>query len=406
MRTVIPPRGRSGFVLPAVLVLLIALGLIGGAAALLTSGEVRVAGLTGFGHRASAAAAAGIEHAVAHFGARGPDGGWPVEGEIDGFAYRVTIAADSFDFGGGRVAVSWSTDAGINGDGEGQPVWVLTSRADRGAYRASQSLRLTADGLQIRAHAAITSGGAFSLSGNVTVSGVNVDEDGQPVDPDDEATTGACQENKAAFLAEDAEAVDSRGAVDLDGNPVYADSDPPYVAEDEGAGPSTPEEVLGLPEGWLDPYQVSPSEFAADPVVPLADIVYVTGDFGTAGGTGPSIEGSGILIVHNPLFDPREHDPDDPLYDPERVADSRYRPATLGNITQGVFRGVVVADRVDQLTGQSQIYGSLVTLARSHGSSLSGRALIQYSCAAVQVAARTVTRPRRLAWISGLELAP
>ncbi|MGH7557954.1 MAG: hypothetical protein ACREMD_09330 [Gemmatimonadota bacterium] len=399
-------RSRSGFVLPAVLVILIALGLIGGASALLTSTEVRVAGLTGLGHRASAAAAAGIEHAVAHFGAEGDAAGWPVQGEIDGFDYSVTIGPDSFDFGDGRVPVSWSADAGTNGNGEGQPVWVLVSRAERGAYRASQTLRLTAGGLEIRTDAAITASGSFRLRGNVTVSGVNVDEDGQPVDPDDDATSGACQENKAAFVAEDGDSVDPQGSVDLDGNPAYAGNDPPYVVGDLEAGPVTPEEVLGLPDGWLDPYQTTPAEFAADPIVPLADIVYVTGDFGTGGGSGPKLNGSGILIVHNPLFDPREHDPQHPLYDPAKVADPSYRPATLGNVTGGTFHGLIIADRMDKLTGQAEVYGSVVTLSRTHESSMAGKALIQYSCAAVQTASRTVLLPRRLAWVSGLEFAP
>lgn len=400
-----PLRERSGFVLPAVLVLLIALGLIGGATALLTSTEVRVAGLTGLGHRASAAAASGLEHGVAHFAAEGAEAGWPVEGQIDGFAYRVTIEADSFDFGGGRVQVSWDAETGPNGDSEGQPVWVLTSQAQSGAYRASQTLRLTTRGLEIRTEAAITSSGAFILRGSVAVSGVNVDEDGQPVDPGDEATDGACQENKAAFLVDDGESVDPGGAVRLDGNPVYADHDPPYVAEGH-TGPVTPEEVLGLPDGWLDSYQVTPAEFASDPVVPLVDIVYVSGDFGTATGVGAGLDGSGVLIVHNPLFDPREHDPGDPLYDPAKSGDPRYGPATLGNATGGTFHGVIIADRIDRFTGGAVIYGSVVTLSRTHTSSITGGATIRYSCAAVQLAAETVSRPRRLAWVTGLELAP
>lgn len=397
---------RSGFVLPAVLLLLIALGLIGGATALLTSSEVRVAGLTGAGHRASAAAAAGIEHGVAHFGAQGPESGWPVEGEIDRFAYRATLRPDSFDFGAGHAPVSWDDEAGANGDGEGPPVWVLTSVAWSGAYRASQTLRLTTRGLEIRSDAAIVSGGAFTLRGSVTVSGVNVDGEGRAVDPWDESTDGACQENKAAFLVEDGESVDARGAVDLDGNPAYAGNDPPFVTEGPGAGPATPEEVLGLPPGWLDPYQVTPAAFAADPVVPLAGIVYVTGDFGTAAGAGGSLDGSGVLIIHNPLFDPREHDPDDPLYDPARAGDPAFGPATLGNSTGGTFHGVIIADRIDRFTGAAEIYGSVVTLSRTHPSSMTGRATIQYSCAAVQLAAGTVSRPKRLAWVAGLELAP
>jgi hypothetical protein len=401
-----PTPRPTGFVLPAVLVILLALGLVGGAAALLTSTEVRVAGMTGIGHRAEDAAAAGLEHAVAHFGASGPTTGWPVEGGVAGFDYVVSIVADSFDFGSGRGGVHWSAGLGLNDVGDGQPVWVLTSRAERGTWRASEVLRVTATGLEIRSSAAIASGGTFHLTGDVTVSGVNVDESGHPVDPGDPSTSGACQENKAAFLAEDGDSIEATGSADLEGNPTYAGNDPPYVVADPSPTPVTPEEVLGLPAGALDDYRRTPAEFAADPVDPLEGIVYITGDFGTGAGSGPNLDGTGVLIVHNPLFDPREHDPHDPLYDPSRVADPRYAPARLGNKTGGTFRGLIIADWIDKFTGQASIYGSMMTLSRTHESSLSGKAHIQYSCAAVQLASRTITRPRRLSWASGLEIAP
>lgn len=397
---------RAGFVLPAVLVILLALGLVGGATALLTSTEVRVAGMTGIGHRAEDAATSGLEHAVAHFGADGPTTGWPVEGEVDGYQYVVSIVADSFDFGSGRRAVHWSAGMGLNDQGDGQPVWVLTSHAERGTWRAAEVLRLTASGLEIRTSAAIASGGGFHVTGNVTVSGLNVDENGDPVDPGDPSTSGACEENKAAFVAEDGDAVETKGSSDLDGNPTYAGNDPPYVVADPGPMPTTPEEVLGLPPGALDEYRRTPAEFAADPVDPLADIVYITGDFGTGGGSGPDLDGTGVLIVHNPLFDPREHDPEDPLYDPGRASDPNYGPARLGNKTGGTFRGLIIADQIDRFTGEATVYGSVVTLSRNHESSLAGKAHIQYSCAAVQLASRTITRPHRLSWASGLEIAP
>ncbi|HET6343033.1 MAG TPA: hypothetical protein VFG78_12725 [Gemmatimonadota bacterium] len=401
-----PVPRHAGFVLPAVLVILLALGLVGGAAALLTSTEVRVAGMTGIGHRAEDAAGAGLEHAVAHFGQSGPTTGWPVEGEVDGFDYEVTIVADSFDFGSGREAVHWSAGLHLNDVGDGQPVWVLTSRAERGSWRASEVLRVTASGLEIRSSAAIASGGGFSLTGNVTVSGVNVDESGHPVDPGDFSTSGACQENKAAFLAEDGDSIEAKGSADLDGNPAYAGNDPPYVVADPAPTPASPEEVLGLPAGALDEYRRTAAEFAADPVDPLEGIVYITDDFGTGAGSGPTLDGMGVLIVHNPLFDPREHDPHDPRYDPSRVADPRYAPASLGNKTGGTFRGLIIADRIEKFTGQASIYGSVMSLSRTHESSLSGQVHIQYSCTAVQLASRTITRPRRLSWASGLEIAP
>ena len=170
--------------------------------------------------------------------------------------------------------------------------------------------------------------------------------------------------------------------------------------------PVTPEEVLGLPAGALDELRRTPAEFAADPVSPLEGIVYLTGDFGTGAGSGSRLDGTGVLIIHNPLFDPREHDPSDLLYDPSRVADRRYAPAVLGNTAGGTFRGVIIADRIDKFSGQATVYGAVVTLSRTYPSSLAGKATIQYSCAAVQIASRTMTRPRRLSWASGLEIAP
>ncbi|MGH7563353.1 MAG: hypothetical protein ACREK5_02890, partial [Gemmatimonadota bacterium] len=70
------------------------------------------------------------------------------------------------------------------------------------------------------------------------------------------------------------------------------------------------------------------------------------------------------------------------------------------------FSGVIIADRIEKFTGAATIYGSVVTLSRTHESSVTGKAHIQYSCAAIQFASRTVLLPRRLAWVSGLEFAP
>ena len=329
----------------------------------------------------------------------------PFEGEVEGFDYVVSIVADSFDFGSGRAAVHWSAGA-LNDTGDGQPVWVLTSRARRGSWRASEVLRVTASGLDIRIDSAIAAGGTFGLTGNAKVSGVNVDENGHPVDATNPSTSGACEENKAAFVVEDGDGVEARGSSDLDGNPTYSGNDPPYVVADPAPTPVTPEEVLGLPAGALDELRRTPAEFAADPVSPLEGIVYLTGDFGTGAGSGPRLDGTGVLIIHNPLFDPREHDPSDLLYDPSRVADRRYAPAVLGNTAGGTFRGVIIADRIDKFSGQATVYGAVVTLSRTYPSSLAGKATIQYSCAAVQIASRTMTRPRRLSWASGLEIAP
>lgn len=88
-----------------------------------------------------------------------------------------------------------------------------------------------------------------------------------------------------------------------------------------------------------------------------------------------SLDGRGILIVHNPDFDPAKHEASrmaieegvlvedyDPVYshlDPSR------QPARLEIISGGAFSGVIIADRVGSATAQFTLTGALVTLTRS-----------------------------------------
>lgn len=90
--------------------------------------------------------------------------------------------------------------------------------------------------------------------------------------------------------------------------------------------------------------------------------------------SGP-LDGKGILIVHNPDFDPAKHEASriaieagvlaegyDPVYshlDPSR------QPACLEIISGGAFSGVIIADRVGSATAQFTLTGALVTLTRS-----------------------------------------
>jgi hypothetical protein len=90
--------------------------------------------------------------------------------------------------------------------------------------------------------------------------------------------------------------------------------------------------------------------------------------------SGP-LDGEGILVVHNPAFDPVKHEASrmaieegilvegrDPLYshlDPSR------QPARLGVVAGGSFSGVIIADVVGDATTAFSLAGGLVTLIRS-----------------------------------------
>lgn len=383
-------RSSGGFALPAVLVVMIALALVASAAAVLTSTEVRVAALYNLSNRASAAATGALEHAVGHFLNRGPDEGWPVTGTVSGYDYSVAIARDSFDFGSGVAPVSWSAADGHNGNGDGGEVWVLTAIASRGPYQAEQRMRITTMSGTILTTTPFSSGSSFGMSGNSSISGVDASGD------------ASCEDGPAVTLSDPEDEVDVGGSADLDGGDEYSDGDPPYVTEDPSVRFVTPEDVFGLPAGSLDSFQSTPAEFDADPVDPLEGVVYVTGDFGSNGAGSGDLSGSGVLIVHNPLFDPREHDPDDPLYDPVKAADPAYAPATLGNINSGTFEGVIIADTIDKLAGRVEILGSVIMLRRTDdgGDVITGRASVQRSCTAIETATQGLGGVRRLSWSS------
>lgn len=395
-------RHEGGFALLSVLIVLVALSFIGGAAAMVSSNEVKLSGLYGVASRAADVAQAGLEHASGHYVTNGATAGWPVTGSLDGYAYSVGIARDSFDFGSGRQPVYWDAALGFNGSGAGSAVWVLTSTASRGPYRSVQRLRMSSQGLSVETEAAFSANSGIMLRGNITVSGLNHNMSGQAVNPGDTANTGACSENKAAIRMSDAdETVDKQGSVTLEGNAAFAAASPAYVEYNGETVWHTPEQVLGLPDGALEDYKQSGDQYNANVPDTLSGIIYVTDDFGSSGAGSGNIQGTGVLIVHNPLYNPREHDPEDPMYNASRASDPLYQPANLGNVNGGTFKGLIIADKVDKINGSVQIYGSVVSLTEIDVNIVgAGTADVRYSCTAIQTVSNTIVAPRRLAWMA------
>lgn len=401
-------RGRlqdcQGYALVTVLVLLVALGFVSAGAAVMSATDTRVAGLFNFSNRAGAAAHAGLEHAVAHFVINGATTGWPVAGTIDGYSYTVTVKADSFQFNPllGVVPVHWNSTTGYNALGLGEPVWVLTSTATRGDFRALQSMRVTAQKLNIQTEAAFSANSDIQLRGNITISGLDHNAAGSVVNASDVTYAGQCNENKPAILLTGAaDSVDAVGSVNLGGNAAFAATSPPYVRYGSPTVWHTPEEALGLPPGALEDYKQSGSQYDANPPDSLSGIIYVTDDFGSTGAGSGNITGTGVLIVHNPLFNPREHDPADPMYDPVKASDPAYAPANLGNVNGGVFHGLIIADRVDKINGNVKIYGSVVSLTEIDVNIVgAGTAEVRYSCESIQTVSNSLVAPRRLAWMA------
>lgn len=124
---------ERGFAVPLALLVIVALGLVGAAAAYMSAGDTNVAGLYSTSNRTADAAGAGIEHGVALYDARLDTytsgdvathllgAGWPLTGQIDGYDYSVVATRDSFDFDGDgdQEPVSCKTVETGGGDGGG-----------------------------------------------------------------------------------------------------------------------------------------------------------------------------------------------------------------------------------------------------------------------------------------------
>ena len=119
---------------------------------------------------------------------------------------------------------------------------------------------------------------------------------------------------------------------------------------------------------------------------------------GAAGGS--ELNGTGILIVHNPLYNPLEHDPASAYYDAAKASDPRYAPANLGNINGGSFHGLVIADKIDRINGNIDITGAVISLSEIDVTLVgNGTAEVKYSCTALQQAGNASSvPPARLSW--------
>ncbi|MGH7565544.1 MAG: hypothetical protein ACREK2_01820 [Gemmatimonadota bacterium] len=404
-------RGKSrlssdGFALVAVLIVLIVLGLIGGAALSLTTGDARVTQLFSRSGEVDAAATAGLERGAAQFEGVGP-GGFPVSASINGYNYVVNIWADTFDYNGDSVrdTVCLAEDGTFNEDcgATDRTVYVLESTATRDSYVAVQRMRVARLTLTPAVpHGALSSNSSIQLTGDIIVDGRNHTIEGALIDSLDTSYTKVCDENKPAIMLTDmADTTDVKNAKKESGptrrgNETFEPTD--YVEKDSTIVYITPEQILGLDEGDLDLIiQDSDTYVLPDSIVGL---VYVDGDYGSKAIDGTNhINGTGMLVVHNPLYDPREHDPDHPLYNASRVSDPAYAPANLGNINGGTFHGIVIADKIDKIDGNLTVLGAIIALSNVDATKVgAGTADILYSCEAIQAAGNSLLPAIRISW--------
>jgi hypothetical protein len=202
------------------------------------------------------------------------------------------------------------------------------------------------------------------------------------------------------MLTDTLDTVSAEGSTNLYCNSVYASSLPTEcVGKDSNIVYVTPEDVLGLNPGDLDGL-IQDAGTYVPPTDSIVGMVYVNGDYGAGAAGGNNVSGTGILIVHNPLYDPRQHDPLDPMFDATIAADARYAPANLGNINGGTFHGLIIADKIDRINGNINVIGGVVSLTEIDVTLVgAGTAEILYSCDGLEQAENSSPLPpTRLSW--------
>jgi Tfp pilus assembly protein PilX len=304
----------------------------------------------------------------------------------------------------------------------GYPIQVITSVGRSGTSMVEVRLEIGKAPFDVHVK------GALSANSNVETTG-NIEIDGRDHDINGNNTNTGCGSgaNLPAVSTTEDYSVDKQGSSDL-----QSDNPDKWTNDDTAATyPSNPEEALGLvfdartKIAEADALGLTPAQAAAHVIgdSPLKDyavstasapdtingIVWVTGDYARPGGS----PNQGILIVHNPLFDPRawdasvfnpaapthyqtgssyyqpKLDPTNPAYDLAYV--SAHAPANLGNWNaNNVFKGVIIADKIDKINGNVEIIGAVISLSTIDVDKIgNGSAIISYSCEAISKIAVT-----------------
>lgn len=309
--------------------------------------------------------------------------------------------------------------------GEGYAVEKIRSTGISADGEVVVVLEITKLPLDIMVKGAVTANSDVHVQGNFEANGLNHDMDGNLVGSGDMPGVITTVGNETT----------TQGSADIYGDPPFTGT-PEAGTWDEtnpdfGPYPNSPEEVLGLTgsmaNDFLDPANVDyygpyDGSIGMNSGDPLTGITYITGDY-----PGPKENGSGILIIHNPNFDPCEYESskkfvdtgfkdacwnaawDDPDYLWTDATHTTYlgyyhergehQPAKLGNYTSNAtFKGLIIADVVDKIAGTPTIIGALVSLSSIDIQKLgTGDATILFSAEALNNAT-TAGFSKRICW--------
>lgn len=365
------PGNERGIVLVAAVLILSVLLLLAGAAVIYSAINLKSSGKYRSGEQASRIAEAGIERTKMLMR----------ETPIDTLLLGIDGAANTSDDGvpsfGAAVNFSQGTYSVVvtdNDDGDGDPFHdsdgminvTSTGTAADGTRRIIRAVLLKPNPQTTNIRGSINARASFAVLGNMVIDGRDHDLNGIWTGPGKLGVS-----TTASFDTGGNASVGGSTAADPPVTIAPAKSGYETVVEENATWtpPTTPDAVFQLPEGTLKSMaqKGGGSQYVTNPSLltfPLGGVTYVElpagGEWNGSGMGG----GSGILIVHNTSTN-----------------------AMLKNVTDGTFRGVLIADDLSQV--KNIIIGSVTNLTASpaDGSVLAnGSGKILYSSTAVSSA--------------------
>jgi Tfp pilus assembly protein PilX len=257
--------------------------------------------------------------------------------------------------------------------GTGYAIETIRSKGISADGEVVMVLEITKFPMDLKTKGAVSANSTVELQGNFEANGFDHDMDGNLLP----SGTGS----------------DVPGVVTTSDNVVSiigsseADGDPPIIDKNNGGGwnpadpawgayPNSPGEVLGLTttessDFFADADYYGPYDGSIGMDGPLSGLIYITGDY-----PGPMDGGSGILVIHNPNYDPCKYEASKvyadsggatvlPCYDAGYdYTKPENQPARLGNYnSNATFKGLIIADLVYKIAGTPTIIGAMVSLS-------------------------------------------
>lgn len=324
-----------------------------------------------------------------------------------------TNADNCFNFGAASLF------SGTPGD-EGYPVIEIDSRGTYGSGSQRQvSLLVARNKINLQVNGAITARSNVTVSGSGYVDGHNYNMAGTAPSSTCFDLPGVTVDTGLTAATDDDPSDDANCGTLPGGNPkgIYGGSPCSGVYDESVNGP------LGVYAGETDPayigkvtpwgmMQISKANFdtifgspAVTEAAALAKVVsgsvssptyvYQPGDMNF-----PSGDGFGMLVVHNPLYDPAQWE----TLCPGGVTGAGYCTAANGPATLSMngtvnFTGVIVADQILRVNGTTTTIGAVLSIGGLNvDGGVTGNWAIKYSCEAIEKALAGFGYGTKIAW--------